>query len=197
MMIRSFFAIPLSTKINDRIFVEMSKVKNLLLGAPIKWVEPQNLHLTIKFLGNSTIKDLNTIVDHVQKEIQFFKDFQLSFHSFGAYPSVKNPKVIWVGCDSNEQLQRLFKIIEDISSNFNIPCEERLFSPHITLGRVKNIFTKEESEVFTKTISQLRTIKFGTQDVNGFSLIRSDLRPSGPIYTPIYKFMFSVQSSLV
>lgn len=132
-----------------------------------------------------------------KKKFNFLKIF--NFHSIVSeltHP-LRTQKLFWVGCDSNEQLQRLFKIIEDISSNFNIPCEERLFSPHITLGRVKNIFTKEESEVFTKTISQLRTIKFGTQDVNGFSLIRSDLRPSGPIYTPIYKFMFSVQSSLV
>lgn len=196
MMIRSFFAIPLSTKINDRIFVEMSKVKNLISGAPIKWVEPQNLHLTIKFLGNSTNKDIQTIADRLQKEIQFFKDFQLSFHSFGAFPTIKNPKVIWVGCDANEPLQRIFMIIENICSNFNIPYEERPFSPHITLGRVKNHFTKEESLAFSKIISQIRTLDFGTQEVKGFSLLRSDLKPTGPIYTPIHKFMFSVQSSV-
>ena len=191
MMIRSFFAIPLSTEIIDEIFVVMKKIKSVLPKAPIKWVEPQNLHLTIKFLGNSSDKDLNIIKEQLQKEIHIFENFKLSFSNLDAFPSIRNPKVVWVGCIHNESLQRLFEIIENVCANINIPFENKPLSPHITVARVKKSFTTEELEVFTKIISHLRTKEFGAQVVKGVSLLCSDLKPAGPVYTPIHKFMFS------
>ncbi|MHB8134305.1 MAG: RNA 2',3'-cyclic phosphodiesterase [Anaerolineaceae bacterium] len=191
MMIRSFFAIPLSTEIKDGIFMETKRIKSELPGANIKWVEPQNLHLTLKFLGNSSDKDLYKIVEHLQNEIHVFKNFMLSFSNLGIFPSIKNPKVVWVGCDQSKLLQQLFSIIESVCTIINIPYEEKPFSPHITIGRVKNSFSTEELDLFRKIISELKTKEFGAQEVMGFSLLRSVLTPTGPIYTPIHKFMFS------
>ncbi len=135
--LRSFFAIPLSPQCRQ----EFNKI---ILGLEkdfplcISWVNNENLHITLKFLGEFKPKDILPIKNSLISALSATNSFTLSFKELGVFPNFRKPKVVWVGISPSDELFRLFQDIESVAIALGYPKEERGFSPHITIGRIKN-----------------------------------------------------------
>ena len=152
--------------------------KKLILDK-IKWVEPQNLHLTLKFLGKTPEEDFNQIHTVLQKVAAQHSVFELALQQSGIFGSRYDPRVIWLGTNGNQELTALG---EDILKSFDVAGFERdrgNFVPHLTLGRIKQLTNKK---YFQEVIAQYHDIFFQKQSIEQFYLFESILHPSGPVY---------------
>ena len=181
---RTFIAIELPGQIKDALAAVIGQLKQS--GADVKWVQPQNIHLTLKFLGepdDKKVKQISEILDEVGKNHQAF---QIRINSLGAFPNTKSPRVLWVGIDLGDSETK--KIAEDLENSIckvGIPKEEREFSSHITIGRTRSPAGKEK---LTQAITIMGE-KIGKENFNfmagAITLFKSTLTPKGPIYEPL------------
>jgi 2'-5' RNA ligase len=174
--VRIFVAIKLEEKVKK----ELSKVQEEMKrrSKRIKWVSKENLHLTLKFLGEVEETKIEEVEKKIEEGITGEKKFKLSFEGIGYFPNKKTPRIIWIGVD--EGRDNFIRIAEKLNKNLNkFRKEEKKIIPHLTLGRVKyggEVFIEEKN---FKTSSFL---------VTKVSLIKSKLLESGPLYTVIKEF---------
>ena len=190
-MMRAFIAI----KLSDGIVAAISDAQRTLASAnsDTKLVAPQNIHITLKFLGNideatgvGSPQDLERLANLIAPAIASFKTFNIEAYGMGSFPERGSPRVIWVGCRGDvAALKAIATLVEQYSKRVGIPEEDREFASHITIGRVKsnkNIAgLREKLATFSQT-------SFGSQAVAGFTLFKSDLRSEGPVYTALREF---------
>ena len=182
--IRSFTAIELPVELKQNIELYINDLK---AAAPkIKWVKAENLHLTLKFIGNQPAAITDKVIANLISNQAITRPFQLSLSEIGAFPNKKKPRVIWLGinADPHESLYSTFKWIEDQLEKIGIERESRRFSAHLTLGRVK--FPGD----FTALWEYVQNNPFEPYNfkVNEFVLIRSFLKPAGAEYQVIQKY---------
>ena len=178
-MIRSFLAIELPEAILRKIAEVQKELK--LSHADVRWVNPENIHLTLKFFGNIDESRIDPIVKSLEGPIQTTPPFFLSIHGMGSFPHFKNPRVIWMGLlEGKEVLAALQKGMDAELKKIGFEPEERDFHPHLTLGRAKSNRGRDE---LVGRMEKYREEVFGNFRVERVILFRSDLKPSGPIYT--------------
>jgi len=187
--IRTFIAITLSPEIQTLIENIQKDLKGA--GADVKWVKPQNAHLTLKFLGKVPIEKLVDIKNTFKMTIKKFSTFSLRTDSIGNFPLKGNPRIIWLGLKSNKDIaQALVSSIEQALEALNFEKEKRRFLAHATLGRVtstRNIMKLKNA------IKNYRTARQLNQKIKTITLYQSQLTPSGPIYTNLKDFPLSAQ----
>jgi 2'-5' RNA ligase len=179
--IRSFLAIELPPTIAKGIERVQHDLKQS--HADVKWVEPSRIHLTLKFFGNIDEGACDEIMEAVGRAASEAHSFSLIVKGLGAFPGVRNPRVIWLGVeDGGEVLRTLQGTIEGRLQEIGYPREERRFRPHLTLGRVRSGRGKPE---LRKRLEDLLQTELGEFRVERLVLFKSDLRPTGPIYTEL------------
>ena len=179
---RAFIAIELPPEVRNALGSLEAELKTS--GADVKWVKPENIHLTLKFLGErdeKKIKETMRILDEVCAEKN---SFSASVSSIGAFPNLDAPRVIWVGIgNGSAQIKEIACELEERISKLGIPKEDREFSTHITLGRTHSGLKRKELTEKIKAIeinySSRKDLKF---EVNKITLLKSTLTPGGPIY---------------
>jgi len=180
-LIRSFLAVELPEKIQKKIEEVQNDLKSS--HADVRWVSPEKIHLTLKFFGNIDELKIDPVVKSVEGPIRTISPFSLKVRGMGAFPHFKNPRVIWMGLvDEKEVLTPFQKEVDKELSKIGFEPEERPFHPHLTLGRVKSSRGRDE---LVGRMEKYREVEFGDLQVERVVLFRSDLRPSGPIYTPL------------
>jgi 2'-5' RNA ligase len=180
-LIRSFLAIEIPRLIQKKIEEVQEDLQ--LSEADIRWVNPEKIHLTLKFFGNIEESRIEPIVKSIERPIQSSAPFSLKVRGLGAFPHLKNPRVIWVGLvDGNEVLAYFQKQLEEELEKIGFEPEERAFHPHLTLGRMKS--SKGKAELVGR-MERYKEEEFGDFKVERIILFKSDLRPTGPIYTPL------------
>ena len=180
-MVRSFLAIELPRMILKRIEEIQGDLKSS--HADVRWVSPEKIHLTLKFFGSIDESRIDPIVKSIGGPTQTSSPFSLAVRGMGAFPHLKNPRVIWVGLvDEKEALISFQKALEKEFGKIGFEPEDRPFHPHLTLGRMKSNRGREE---LIGRMEKYREEQFGDFQVEKVVLFRSDLRSSGPIYTPL------------
>jgi RNA 2',3'-cyclic 3'-phosphodiesterase len=176
-LVRIFIAVEVPEgEVKNRIIGSMRAVSES--GADLKPVEPQNIHITLRFLGEVTTAKLESIKLELNKIT--FNSFDVSLQGVGVFPDYKHINVIWVAVDEgNIGLVDLYERINNVLRGVGIPSDIRGLSPHITVARVRSGRNKEN---LSKTISGLKDIEFGTFHVHSFHLKKSTLTSTGPIY---------------
>ncbi len=177
---RTFIAIELPAEIKDYLSQLQGELK--ACGADVKWVEPKNIHLTLKFLGEIDDDKLGKITKIIQDATSEKSKFQVRISSLGAFPKIEFPRVIWVGVDSGDkETKQIAKELEEKIARIGIPKEERAFSCHITIGRLKTPLNREKLVQALKDKTELggKNLEF---EVNKITLFKSTLTPKGPIY---------------
>ncbi len=164
---------------------QFSAVKKILQNERIKWVDFNNLHLTLKFLGETEEKIIPDIVNVLNDTAKKHKAFQVYLTGLGVFKSIKNPRVFWVGFEQTNNLNVLRSLIECNLSVVGFKEDLRSFNPHITLGRIKNL---ADNKLLNKVISENRNKFFQLLKINKFYLIQSILRKTGPVYTVLDEF---------
>jgi len=184
--IRSFIAIPLKPDIIDRIEKVQKELRSL--RADVKWVRPQSIHFTLKFLGNIEESQISAIAQKIQHATGGYTSWPIHLKNLGTFPSLRNPRVIWVGIeDTSGQIVTLQRQIEHALSTLGFAQEKRNFSPHLTLGRVKSPRGKKD---LIQYLIDEREKTLGKIQVDRVVLFRSELHPSGAIYTALKEFVF-------
>ena len=182
--IRSFIAIELSPLIKVKIEEIQNNLKSLT--SDVRWVRPEGIHLTLKFLGNIEEERIPEVSDIIRKCSTDTTSFTLSVRSLGAFPNEKNPKVIWAGAeDDSGTLAKLQQALENILSSIGFKVEKRAFSPHLTLGRLKSPKGKGR---LTQGLEDYKHFEFGTFEAKEVCLFKSELKPGGAIYTKLKTF---------
>lgn len=181
-MIRAFIAI----KIPEDIIQQIVGVQDVLKrsGVSVKWVEPQNIHLTLKFLGDIVESQIGGIVQVIQESTEEIDPFQISISHVGAFPNLRYPRVIWVGVqDVQKVLQKFQHRLEQGLTTLGFVIEEGIFKPHITIGRIKSQKGKGN---LLRIVETLVNTQLGIVQVNSIHLIQSSLKPTGPEYTVLH-----------
>jgi 2'-5' RNA ligase len=186
MYIRCFIAIDLSVQIKKELGELIGDLKSN--DSDIKWVMSENLHLTLKFLGNTPEEQLADIAGALTPIVSSCKPFYIKIVGTGIFPNRKNPRVVWAGVQDSEILRNLKRDIEKSMSTFGYEEEKKEFTPHLTLGRVHS--HKGMISIMNE-LSKFEGKDFGTMHVNGILLMKSELRPKGPEYTCLKDLRFS------
>ena len=177
---RSFIAIELPEGVKSALAELRQELKKC--NADIRWVKPDNVHLTLKFLGDIDEKSLDMIIEATKAACTGYSGFDLEARGVGVFPDMRAPRVLWVGISDNDSLTGLQKDIENGLAAIGFSSEKRRFRPHLTLGRFKSSSGKEG--LYDK-IEEYKNISQGLIEVTSLFLIKSELTPSGAKHTKI------------
>lgn len=183
MEIRTFISINLDESLKKEINNLLMDIKKHDLA--VKWVPPENLHITLKFLGHIPEDKIEKVKERLSDLTSRFNPFILRFRGIGFFPDRKRPRVIWVDISDTDTLRDLQEMIEERLTEIGFEREDRGFSPHLTIGRIKSLGDRER---LTGLIDTIKDREFGSIKVDRVSLMRSDLRPGGAKYSVIAEF---------
>ncbi len=176
---RAFIAVEIPETVRKKVTELIDAVRGNL---PIKWVEFQNLHITIKFLGEVPEEMVDGVITIADQSKKNFKPFEMSLENLGCFPDQRNPRVVWIGVqDGKENLVELQKRLDVDLAALKFEPEKR-FHAHLTIGRTKA--RCDVSGILEKKFLSERFL------VKGFTLIKSTLTPQGPIYDAVKTFYF-------
>ena len=179
--IRSFVAVELPEAVKAALTRLQEEVK--AGGGGVKWVEPRGIHLTLKFLGSVEEAKVPPLVQALTRACEGFGPFEVALSGLGVFPSPSRPRVAWVGLSGGvETLLQLQEGVEKVLSPFGFPQEERSFTPHLTIARLREGVAPDEARAFGQAFLKAspESVSF---KVEGISLMKSQLTPSGAIYT--------------
>lgn len=183
---RTFIAIELPERIKKKIEEVQAPLRKT--DTFVSWVKPTNIHVTLKFLGEVPEEKINEVFSATGKALEGAKKFTMSLKGMGAFPDFRRPRVIWIGAGSGEkELSYLANRIEEEMEKIGFPKEDRKFSAHFTIGRVKSPKNIEKLMELVK-LSDFQTEEI---EVNEVVVMKSQLHPAGAIYTPLKKMQLS------
>jgi 2'-5' RNA ligase len=185
-VIRAFIAIDLTPEILNRLDKVAGQLKDRLANVPIRWVLAGNIHLTLKFLGDVSLANLELLKKILQAEAARHHGFEISVGGLGAFPSTRRPRVIWAGVEAPQELSAVHSGIETEMARLGYAREEREFSAHLTLGRVSRNTTSAEVRLIGSVLESAKIGFLGAASVNEVHLYKSDLQPDGVVYTRVF-----------
>ena len=183
MMKRTFFAIDIPS--DNIIAGVLPDIKNKLQGEKIKWIPSDQLHLTLKFLGDTPENTIPGIISALSGLLGKIPVMTLQLYSVGLFKNLNNPRIIWIGIQPCPPLHRAVKILNERILPFGFAADETDFVPHLTIGRVKEIKQKEK---LGKLIEKYQQESFGTVSITEILFYESILKPEGPVYLPLKRF---------
>ena len=157
-------------------------LKSSLKDEKIKWVDPGNIHITLKFFGETPLHHIPGISMALKQAAKAIPPFEFSIRDTGIFGSSYNPKVIWCGISPAEEISTLSDTILSELEEVGIERDRQNFVPHLTLARIKGI---ENKKYFQQVIDRHREGFLQKEEVNEFHLFESILQPQGPKYSVI------------
>ncbi|MBI3933659.1 MAG: RNA 2',3'-cyclic phosphodiesterase [Acidobacteria bacterium] len=179
---RTFVAIEIPGEIRDRI----QKLMETLRRAPanVRWSRPESLHITLKFLGEIPAEKVGQVKKRLQA-LPAAAPVTIRLAGAGFFPNDRTPRVIWLGIEAGPELHRLAASVEQNLLSLGIPKEDRNFSPHLTLGRIR---AADGVATLRTILQQQEPLEMGTFTAAEFFLYESQLAPGGSIYRKVARF---------
>ena len=193
-LMRLFAALDVDDSIRDRIARFLDGVRGF--APDIRWVRPESLHVTLKFIGERTHED----IEKIKRELGTIEagTFELNFHGYGFFPGTRSPRVFWIGVDAGPRLAALAKTVDGKLASLDIPKEEHAFNPHLTLARGAGGSGAPRRQTgdhpnsnfhrLQEKLAALPAPEFGTMTTRDFFLYRSQPSPGGSKYTRLAGF---------
>jgi len=173
---------------NPALMQLFSDLKKNLGGEQLRWIDPQNLHLTLRFLGNTEDSQLDDISKALDILIPQYSQFNLEIEGLGIFGKHSLPKILWAGVKMPQNIYTLVANIEDIVCIAGFEQETKPYSPHLTLCRIKAL---KGAAHLLELVDQYKKTHFLTQNVKEIILYESVLRSFGAVYVPLRKFDLS------
>ena len=151
-------------------------------GANVKLVEPGNVHITLKFLGDTNEEHIDRIEEIIKDAIKETDSFEIQLKGAGVFPNQNYIRVMWIGIKNGEKIGKIASKIDEQISQLGFDKEKRGFSAHLTIARVKSAKNKEK---LLQIIEKYSDVEFGSFKVDSIKLKKSELTPKGPIYTTL------------
>ena len=184
--LRTFIAVEFPKSLLDQIEKQTARLRGSLGNEIVRWVPTQNMHLTLKFIGNVSKSHLDFIKQLVAQTADDHKQFDLQLGGTGSFPNSKRPRVLWAGIHAPAELAALQKSIEDGASRLGYEKENRAFSPHLTLGRVRQNVSAAELQKIRNTMETTQIGNIGSAHIDSVHLFQSELRPGGLVYIKLF-----------
>lgn len=153
----------------------------------IKWVDLNNMHITLRFFGDTYPDELPVIKTALEKAKNDIKPFDVTLEKTGIFGSRYDPRVIWFGIKDNPMLLQLHNNITQALNEVEYFADRQNFVPHLTIGRIKEL---RDKQFFQQIIDRFSDAKLITQSITEFSLFQSELKREGPVHTCIETFTF-------
>ncbi len=183
---RCFIAIEISDEIRKALGELIQRLSGM--GRGIRWVPPENIHLTLKFLGEVEDDRVPEIGRRLSEISSGHSPISLRVRGAGAFPSLRSPQVIWVGSEVSPGLESLYREIEEAMAALGFERERRDFNPHLTLGRVKD---RRALDPVMKELQLMKDQDWGAVEVTEVVLMKSVLTPKGAEYSRVSVFPLS------
>jgi 2'-5' RNA ligase len=184
--LRLFVAVPAPPVVRA---AASSVIERLRGSEEVRWVAPELLHLTLKFLGSTPSEKVEGISAALTEKANRFSRFMVELGDAGAFPNLRRPQTIWMGVGGDVRaLERLAEAVEQALVPLGFPREKRGFRPHLTIGRVKS--SRGLPELARRLLgsaarAELESVPWPVEEIH---LVQSVLKPSGPEYTPVRVF---------
>ncbi len=182
---RMFLAVDIESGVKSNILVLIEKLKGF--EGTIKWVKPNNIHITNYLFGEVSEKDSITLQQLIAKALMAIHPFSVSIKGISGFPSLQRPRVLWVGVENpSKELSVIYNLVDKHLQESSISAyrDSKSYTPHITIGRVKGPFDKK----ILHEIDEDREQDFGSFQVDNVVLYQSTLMREGPKYSPIKIF---------
>lgn len=184
--VRAFIAIELPPDILKKLGEVEAQLKPKMPPDSIRWVKPDSIHLTLKFLGQVPADQLELITSSLKAAVASHVVFTLEVAGAGCFPNAHRPRVVWAGVrevGGGHPLAHVQRAVENAIAPLGYPTEQRDFSPHLTLGRLARDAKQHELKQVGEVVAAGQVGSLGRWDVTHVALIKSDLRPTGAVYT--------------
>ncbi len=187
--LRIFVAIPLPQSLREELDTVQYRLQGKVPHRSVRWVSPEGIHLTLKFLGDTPQDEIPTVREALTVVARHAPPFTLTAEGLGCFPSPRRPRVLWVGVrETSGRLKALSKAIEEGMTSLGYKPERHGFTPHLTLGRVRRGVSQSDQGLISEAITGTQVGELSTFTVDRFELIRSELKPTGAEYTTLYAF---------
>ena len=147
---------------------------------------PESIHVTLKFLGDISSTNLGVLTRALETEAGQQAPFEITVGSLGAFPDMRRPRVIWIGLEAPTDLGKLQYGIDTVTSRLGYLADDKLFSAHLTIGRVRQQVSSAEMFGICSALRKAKVGILGTFAAKSIHLFRSDLKPGGPVYTCLF-----------
>lgn len=187
--VRTFIAIDLPMDLKQEIASIQKRLRPLFEKARVSWVRPDNMHLTLRFIGDTPADAIRKLI-RAGETITVMSALDLQMNSMGFFPNARKPRVFWCGYEDSEMLKAVQSEVERIVVQSGFPAEEKSFVPHITLARIKELSPKPGTPFYADMNAiekEMRSIRlsFG-HTAHEVQLIKSRLSPKGSEYTLLH-----------
>ena len=183
--LRAFIAVELPLEIRQNVQHATSNLRRDT-GSLIRWVAVENMHLTLKFLGDIPSANVEVLTQMIHAQADSFNCFDIHLTGIGSFPSPKRPRVIYIGIQAPAALEAFQRQVESATRRLGYNPEERAFAPHLTIGRVRQHVSADEQQKIRRALEESTIDSLGTARVNSVHLYKSDLKPTGPLYTKLF-----------
>ena len=185
-LLRAFIAVEIPSGIHQAIENKTASIQAALNPSLVRWVPSSNVHLTLKFLGDVSPTNVELLSQMLSVEVSQHQTFEMTFEGLGAFPNPKRPRVIWIGIQAPAGLEALQHGIEAATATLGYPVEKRPFSPHLTIGRIKQKVSSTGMQKIRAALEETQVGSLGSTRVSAIHLFKSDLKPSGAVYTRLF-----------
>ena len=183
-MVRAFISVAISSEARAALAAVIERLRQQPDFSGVRWVKPEVVHLILKFLGEIPETQVETVLGAAERAAQGTGAMTLTLSGIGAFPNLRNPKVLWVGLAGDLDQLKAFhrRIDQEINSVTGFPLEKRDFSPHLTLARVRDTASSDQHRRIGQALSEVTLETEITWRVSEVNLMRSMLNPSGAEY---------------
>ncbi|MDG6221337.1 MAG: RNA 2',3'-cyclic phosphodiesterase [Candidatus Thermoplasmatota archaeon] len=162
-------------------------------GVRLKCVDSENLHLTLKFLGDIDNAKVSDIEKSIYRSVAGMQPIQCKLRGTGVFPNEENIKVVWVGMDGAESMMDIVESLEDELEQYGFPREDRAYIPHLTVARTKfdrSGGSENNAPKLLPVIQKYAEEEFGAVRIDSVKLMKSELTPNGPVYGVVKEVRF-------
>jgi 2'-5' RNA ligase len=184
-LLRAFLACELPLALQHSIQSVIDDLRLILGDDLVRWVPAYNIHLTLKFLGDISPLGVDSIEHMLTISADNWKAFDVRIGGLGSFPGSRRPRVLWIGMQAPASLASLQHDLESASARLGYKSEERPFSPHLTIGRVRQTVASAGLRRIEAALSQSEVGELGIAHVDAIHLFKSDLQPTGPVYSKL------------
>jgi 2'-5' RNA ligase len=185
-LLRTFIAVDIPSHIQQIIQQKTEPLHHTLGASLVRWVAVENIHLTLRFLGDISPANVEMLIEMLRAEADLIHAFEFHLNGLGSFPSLRRPRVLFIGVQAPAGLEALYHGIESVCARLGYESEERSFSPHLTIGRVRQDVSASEQQKIRSALAEIVIDSLGTARVDSVHLYKSDLKPNGSVYTKLF-----------